>query len=187
MLAARDVFAARGYQAASIEEIVARARVSRTAFYRFFEGKEDCLLAVYRDGVERALRQFREVGRSDLNAVDKVRLGAATIIRFFGEDPALAGVMLVEVVGASPAAERARHQARLEFARVVQAALAASGLWRGKPRRELELVSVATIAAMVETVSHLVAAGQIGDWQSLVDPMSRYALRALTPDPSARP
>ncbi|MDP9325186.1 MAG: TetR/AcrR family transcriptional regulator [Candidatus Dormibacteraeota bacterium] len=182
MFSARDVFAERGYLAASVEEIVARAHVSRTAFYRFFESKEDCLVAVYRDGVDRALLQFRAIGTSDLDAVEKVNSAAATIIRFFGEDPALARVMLIEVVGASPATQAVRHQARLEFARIVEDAMAATGLWNKRPKRERELVAVATMAAMVETVSHLVAAGRIGEWQSLVDPMGRYALRALTPE-----
>jgi AcrR family transcriptional regulator len=183
MLAARDVFAEQGYQAASVEEIVARARVSRTAFYRFFESKEDCLIAVYGDGVARVLEQFQAIGEGELGAVEKIKTAAATIIRFFGEDPALARVMLIEVVGASPAAEKARHRARRRFARVVENALSDSGVWRRKSKREIELVSVATMAAMVETVSHMVADGRIQEWESLVDPMGRYALRALTPDP----
>ncbi|HEV3233991.1 MAG TPA: helix-turn-helix domain-containing protein [Candidatus Dormibacteraeota bacterium] len=182
MFAARDIFAEHGYLATSVEEIVARARVSRTAFYRFFESKEDCLVAVYRDGVDRALVDFKAVGTSDMNAVEKVMTAAATIIRFFGQDPALARVMLIEVVGASPASEAARHQARLEFAKIVEDAMTATGLWEHRPKRERELVAVATMAAMVETVSHLVQSGRITEWESLVDPMGRYALRALTPE-----
>src|SRR5437879_924219 len=53
VLAARDVFARRGYGGAAVDEIVARARVSRTTFYAFFENKEECLLGVHRLGLER--------------------------------------------------------------------------------------------------------------------------------------
>src|SRR2546429_7716726 len=47
LAAAREVFAERGYVHASIDAIVSRARVSRTAFYRFFDNKEQCLLAIF--------------------------------------------------------------------------------------------------------------------------------------------
>ena len=36
-----------GYQSTTISDIVARAEVSRTAFYELFESKEDCFLEAY--------------------------------------------------------------------------------------------------------------------------------------------
>src|SRR5437588_9168352 len=35
-----------GYEATTVPEVVATARVSRNAFYEFFEDKADCLIAV---------------------------------------------------------------------------------------------------------------------------------------------
>jgi hypothetical protein len=35
---------------------------------------------------------------------------------------------------------------------------------------------------MAELVSHLVATGRLDEWRSLVEPLERYALRALGPD-----
>jgi AcrR family transcriptional regulator len=73
------VFAKRGYAAASIEEIVARARVSRSTFYAFFATKEDRLLAVFWKGSERLLAALREVAASELALDVKVRAGVGTI------------------------------------------------------------------------------------------------------------
>ncbi len=40
--AALMLFASRGYTVTSVDEIVARAKVSKSAFYEFFESKEHC-------------------------------------------------------------------------------------------------------------------------------------------------
>jgi len=40
--AALALFATRGYNATSVEEVVAAAKVSKSAFYEHFESKEDC-------------------------------------------------------------------------------------------------------------------------------------------------
>jgi AcrR family transcriptional regulator len=40
--AALDLFATRGYNATSVEDVVERAKMSKSAFYEFFTSKEDC-------------------------------------------------------------------------------------------------------------------------------------------------
>ena len=47
-----------GYANASIDEIVSRARVSRTSFYRLFDDKEDCMLAVFEEAIEGLMAAF---------------------------------------------------------------------------------------------------------------------------------
>src|SRR5580693_2986164 len=42
-----------GYARATVAHITARARVSRRTFYDLFSGREDCLLEVMDDAVER--------------------------------------------------------------------------------------------------------------------------------------
>jgi len=45
--AARRLFAERGYGAVSLDEVCARARVTKGALYHHFESKQDLFLAVY--------------------------------------------------------------------------------------------------------------------------------------------
>jgi AcrR family transcriptional regulator len=47
MFGATRVFAARGYRAASVEDLLEAGQVSRRTFYRFFKSKEDVALAMY--------------------------------------------------------------------------------------------------------------------------------------------
>lgn len=53
------VFAQQGARLSSVEDILATAGVSRRTFYRFFEGKDDVLLALYCVGTERLLAACR--------------------------------------------------------------------------------------------------------------------------------
>jgi hypothetical protein len=41
---------------------------------------------------------------------------------------------------------------------------------------------MATMAALAESVGHLVATARLDEWRTLTEPLARYALRALGPD-----
>lgn len=53
------VFAEHGVRAASVEDILKAARISRRTFYRFYDGKEDVLMELYRLGTEGLLESCR--------------------------------------------------------------------------------------------------------------------------------
>jgi AcrR family transcriptional regulator len=53
------VFAEQGVRAASVEDILKAARISRRTFYRFFDGKEDVLMELYRLGTQGLLESCR--------------------------------------------------------------------------------------------------------------------------------
>lgn len=182
MSAAQTAFAEQGFAAASVEEIVAAARVSRTAFYRFFSNKEECLLAIFSEAMAALGRTFSEVAAQDLPPEEKIRRGAHAIVAGLAADPELARVLLVEAVGAAPAVEQARLEARIAFARLLEAEVRRYPGWRRRSAEETELVAVATMAAIAESVSHLVAAGRAAEWESITEPLARYAMRALNPD-----
>jgi AcrR family transcriptional regulator len=181
LAAARGVFAERGYAAASIDDIVSRARVSRTTFYRFFPTKEECLLALFWHDSERLLSVMREVAESELEVIEKVRLGVERFVEALGRDPEMAQVVLIEAVGAEERIERARAQVRGLFTALIADQLREVAVWEERAE-EAQLAAMATMAAISEPVTHLVATGRLEEWQGLVEPLTRYALRALGPD-----
>lgn len=180
--AARTVFATGGYATASIDEIVTRARVSRSTFYEFFAAKEDCLLALFWHDSERLLDRMREVADSDREIADKVRVGVQTFVEALARDPELAQVVLIEAVGAGERVEHARARARSLFTELIAGQLVEVPHWRERPAGEAQLAAMATMAAISEPVTHLAATGRLDQWQGLVEPLARYALRALGPD-----
>src|SRR3954447_1017216 len=63
--AAADVFAKRGFHAASLEEIAETAGFTRGAIYKNFENKEELFFAVIERRIDAQLTRFREVLRED--------------------------------------------------------------------------------------------------------------------------
>jgi AcrR family transcriptional regulator len=190
LLAARDVFATRGYAGAAVDEIVARARVSRTTFYVFFENKEDCLLAVYRLALERIGAAVAEAAagtaEQKLPPPALIHAEVRATLAAFAADPAMTRIVLIETVGATPAAERVRARARNLAAQIIQRRLEEYEYWRARSEDHRRVASLAAMAAIGEPISDLVATGRMGDWESLVDPISEFIGRALI-DPADMP
>jgi AcrR family transcriptional regulator len=63
--AAADVFARRGFHAASLEEIAETAGFTRGAIYKNFENKEELFFAVIERRIDAQLNRFSEVLRED--------------------------------------------------------------------------------------------------------------------------
>ena len=183
LLAARDVFAARGYAGAGVDEIVARARVSRTTFYVFFENKEECLLAVFRLGLERIGEVVAQAAaltaEQGLAPPALIRSEVRATLAAFAADPAMARIVLIEIVGATPAAERMRARARNVAASIIQRRLEEYAYWRKRPEQQRRVASLAAVAAIGEPISDLVATGRIDEWEGLVEPVSEFIGRAL--------
>jgi AcrR family transcriptional regulator len=55
------VFARRGFQGASVDEVAEEAGVSKGAVYWHFDSKEDLFLALHQERVERGVREMIEV------------------------------------------------------------------------------------------------------------------------------
>jgi AcrR family transcriptional regulator len=182
--AARAVFAANGYASASIDEIVARARVSRTSFYRFFANKEECMLALFEEAMSDLAAAFARAAAAE-TPEERIRLGVEGIVAALGSDPETARVVLIEAVGATPEVERARSEARRHFAGLLAAEMQRYDGWRDRPTSEVELTSLALIAGLAEAVADLVAGQRAGDWRDLVPPLTRFAIRALSPEAAA--
>jgi hypothetical protein len=136
---------------------------------------------VTRHDGERLLDALREVAERDIEVVDKVRAGAQTFVETLASDPEMAQVIRIEAVGASERVEQARARVRSLFTALIADQLTEIELWRDRPE-EAQLAAMATMAAMAELVSHLVATDRLDEWERLVEPLERYALRALGPD-----
>jgi AcrR family transcriptional regulator len=91
-----------GWSATTVAHITARARVSRRTFYDLFENREDCLLAVLQDVVERIEGEIAAVGLAELGWADRVRGGLFAILSFFDREPVLARVCVVQALQGGP-------------------------------------------------------------------------------------
>jgi AcrR family transcriptional regulator len=91
-----------GWSATTVAHITSHARVSRRTFYDLFENREDCLLAVLKDIVERVAG---EIGNAELDGgdwADRVRSGLFVILSFFDREPGLARLCVVQALRGGP-------------------------------------------------------------------------------------
>ena len=117
--AALELFAARGYNVTSVEEIVMRARMSKSAFYEFFTSKEHCfreLLALEGGALIEAVLAEAATGH---NHHERLRLGISRFVRSCFERSDVARVLIVESVGLSAGVDQVRHDLQSRFAGAV--------------------------------------------------------------------
>jgi AcrR family transcriptional regulator/DNA-binding MarR family transcriptional regulator len=108
-----------GYAQASVAHITARARVSRRTFYDLFTSREDCLLAVLQDTVERIEREIVAGGLAGLVWRERVRGGLLVILSFFDREPVLARVCVVQALQGGPRVLRRREEILAGLAEVL--------------------------------------------------------------------
>jgi len=106
----------KGYAAATIDDIVRGAGVSKKTFYEHFQDKEDCFLAAYEQASAQLLHHVADAHRSQTGLHESTRAGIAAYLRWLAAEPALARVFLIEVGAAGPRAAERRERLRETYA-----------------------------------------------------------------------
>ena len=136
--------AERGYGAATIDDVVRRAGVSKATFYEHFADKEDCFLAAYEAASEELLLRVEEAQASEDDWNERTRAGIRAYLRWLAGDPALARVFLIEVAAAGPVALERRERLRDRYAELMHD--------RGAPRELPAEIRHAVVAAVDDVV-----------------------------------
>jgi AcrR family transcriptional regulator len=117
--AALSLFATRGYNATSVEEIVAEARVSKSAFYEFFTSKEDCFRELLEHEGGALIHEVLTAAATGHDHHERLRLGITTFVRSCFERSSVARLLIVESVGLSSGVDEVRHELQSRFADAV--------------------------------------------------------------------
>jgi AcrR family transcriptional regulator len=173
-----------GYEATTVPDVVATARVSRNAFYEFFQDKADCFIAVCDQTSEELLGELLELA-GEPDWTQAMREGARRYLRWWQERPTISSAYLVSLptVGARALRQRERHYAafRAMFAdlgrraRVEQPGLGPLS----------DLVPRVLVVAITELVAEEVRAGRISRLTDLSDEIALLAIRLLSDDATA--
>ena len=73
MAAAIEVFAKNGFYATRVSEIAKAAGVADGTIYLYFKNKDDVLISIFEEGIERLLESLRGVAASEEPAEAKIR------------------------------------------------------------------------------------------------------------------
>jgi len=90
------VFAKRGYQAATVDHLIAGGKISMGGFYKEFAGKEECFVAVYDRVIAAAKERIAASVPTGSDWPTRAALGLRTVVEIAAEDPLAARVVLLE-------------------------------------------------------------------------------------------
>jgi len=178
--AAIDEFAARGYHRTSVEDIVRRARTSRSAFYAFFDNREDAMYGALQTSLRSLLDTVRRTIFAAAPDDDLVEVGITAYVHWLVTDPAAAAVILLEGVGTSPEANALRSRTRRELADLIR------DLWAerdpeaaGAP--QARAIAVGVVGIITESMVHLIETGRLAEAPDHVPALVAAIERILAP------
>jgi AcrR family transcriptional regulator len=160
--AAIDEFAARGYYHTSVEDIVRSARTSRTAFYAFFDNREDAMYGALQTCLRKLLDTMRHALEEAPPDASLTEIGVHAYVDCLVADPAAAKIILLEGVGTSPEVNTLRSRIRRELAELVR------GLWActdaaAARSPHAEAMSVGILGILFESMVHLAETNRLDE------------------------
>jgi hypothetical protein len=120
-----------------------------------------------------------ETAEQDLQPAERIRAEVRAVASALAGDPAMARIVLSEIVGATPRAERARARARRAAAQIIELQLEQYEYWQQRTPHQRRVASLAAMAAIAEPIGDLVETGRLGEWAAFVDPISDFVTRGL--------
>lgn len=175
MLAARDVFAEKGYLAATVEDIVARVEVARGTFYLYFKDKRD----VYQALVDRFFEMIDErVRRIDLELpetpVQQIRDNILRATRLARAEPEMLKIVLYDATGLDPAFDQQMRSFWLAVRALIVKSLA-EGQERGMVRGgDSAMMAAMALGAVKEMLLESVTGEMDRTAEDLTDEIMRF-------------
>jgi AcrR family transcriptional regulator len=173
--AALQLFAELGFHDTSVDEVVAQARTSKSAFYEHFESKEDCFRVLLQQEGGALIAAVRAAASEGADHRERTRLGIAAFVTACARQSRVARLLLVESVGLSPSIEAVRHALHAEFAGLTE-----SEVRYAQEHGDAALAGVdpvvysrAVVGAVNEATSWFLETGAAGDPAELADQLSK--------------
>ena len=168
--------AAKGYAATTIADIVREASVSRRTFYEHFDGKAECLVALYEAASHNALGVLRAALDPAQPWDTQVEQALAAFLGSLASNPVLMRTLYVEILGLGPAGLVSRRRVNDEIANFVLAVV------NGGPGRKKPLspqMAMAVVGGINELVLDHIERDRVQRLVDLVGPASQL-VRAVT-------
>jgi AcrR family transcriptional regulator len=163
---------ARGYEAATVQEVADRSGIGVDRFHRRFGSKEECFAQAYEAAAERLCEDLLEAGREAADWRLGFRAALAELLRFVAEQPLLAKALLIEV-------RAARGAAWIKHQQIVERLVAAIDSARGQPGAlpsTSQMTAGFMIGAIEESVALEIGAGRAAEAQRLLPDLAHLVV-----------
>lgn len=163
---------ARGYEKASVQEVLKRTGISRERFQRRFGGKGACFAQAYEMAAERLCAEALAAGRDAPSWRAGFRAALAELLAALAEQPLLAKALLIEVRAARGEAW-AKHQEIVErLASTVDSARAQPGAVPTATALTAQFV----VGAIEEAICREIGAGRSAKLERLLPDLTHLAI-----------
>jgi len=179
--AAVRVFAKKGYHGAKVAEIAKRAGIADGTVYLYFRNKEDILVSLFDEVMERHIAQARVELKGAKGAAAKLRLVAQHHLKLFSGNRDLAVVFQVELRQSTKFLERFTASWLQDYFGVLQDVIA-QGQREGSIRADLpkKLATKALFGILDEMVTSWTLGRKDYDVGNLAEPVVDLFLRGAS-------
>jgi AcrR family transcriptional regulator len=167
-----EVVAERGYAAASVEVVTARAGVSRRTFYRCFESREACFLEIIDLGQRRTVELLLEAFDAEETWQDGLRGALASLLVWLDSEPLLTRVWLVESLAAGAWALEQRERNLQALRKLIVSSWPESEKWSSPP-----LAAEGVIASVLGIAHAHIVSGRPEPLIGLLGPLMGVVVR----------
>ena len=126
LAAAVDVFGRRGFAGTRVEDILAKAAISRRTFYKHFQSKEDVLAAVYELCTGELLKAMGSTEGPGRGPLDALRRGLDVYLDYHVDNAPLVRVLVEQAIRSESPLWPARRRFREDLVRALDGAVRAT-------------------------------------------------------------
>jgi len=183
--AIQEEISERGYAATTVADVVARARVSRNAFYQLFADKEDCFLASCDESSTEVLEAlYAQIGEETWTVA--LRNGLRIYLHWWQDSPEFAVAYMVDLQTAGRRALEQRDRAHERFAAMFDALAERARVEQPKLPPLPELATRLLVSGITELVGQEVRAGRLKNLEALEDELMYLIVKALADERTAQ-
>ncbi|MAT95934.1 MAG: hypothetical protein CL608_02105 [Anaerolineaceae bacterium] len=180
MQAAVQVFAEKGYHAATVRDIVKAADVAIGTFYFYFPDKETLFVHLYEETADFLLQTIDQAVRSRSELAQQLSRGIQAYLNIAIYEPAVVQLLLVGGVGAVPSLEAKRATFRERLVRLWQRPLDKAIEAGVIPDQNSRRVAEAFAGAFDEVVLQLLATPEPDqEAGAVIQELTLFSLRAI--------
>jgi AcrR family transcriptional regulator len=163
-----------------VEDIVRSAKTSRTAFYAFFDNREDAMYGA----LQTALRSLLDTVKQSIYQAgpdaNPVEVGIRAYVECLVSDPSAAKIVLLEGVGTSPEVNALRSRIRRELADLLR------DMWAeydpdAAAHPSARAISVGVLGVITESMEHLIETGRLSEAPEHVPALVAAIERVFSP------
>ncbi|MGH7963553.1 MAG: TetR/AcrR family transcriptional regulator [Candidatus Binatia bacterium] len=127
---AAEIFSEKGYRAATLDDLVNAAGISRATFYSYFPSKEELLCRLYRQHSSVTEAEIKRIVAQDLPVPEKLRRIIRFQVTYVASHKSLVQVFFSEVFNLPPQMNRTVQQANRAYNQIVEKVVA-EGIQQG--------------------------------------------------------